>query len=82
MERWADGAMRALAIAADGVTKRRMPAAVRGRVCTANWRAGRPCRNSPEDQNNGKTGMPMPRSATGKGRRSAWYARDGAAGLY
>src|ERR1035437_939782 len=80
IKRWSGGESRALAIAADGVTKRRIPAAVRGRVCTPNWRAGRPCRNSTEDQNNEKSGMPMPRSATGKGRGSARYFRDGAAG--
>ena len=57
MERWVAGAMRALAIAADGVTKRCIPAAVRGRVCTANWRAGRPCRIALATQNNSANGM-------------------------
>ena len=63
MERWGDGAMRALAIAADGVTKRCMPAAVRERACTPNWRAGRPCRIAPATQNNSTSGMVKPRAA-------------------
>ncbi len=63
MERWVAGAMRALAIAADGVTKRCMPAAVRGRACTPNWRAGRPCRIALATQNNSTSGMVKPRAA-------------------
>ena len=63
MERWVAGAMRALAIAADGVTKRRITAAVRGRACTANWRADRPCRIAPATQNNSTNGMVRPRAA-------------------
>jgi len=63
MERWVAGAMRALAIAADGVTKRRIPGAVRGRACTTNWRAGRPCRIAPATQNNSTSGMVKPRAA-------------------
>ena len=63
MERWAGVELRALAIAADGVPKRRITGAVRERGCTANWRAGRPCRNSTEDQNNSTSGILRPRAA-------------------
>ena len=68
IKRWAVGELRALAIAADGVTKRRISAAVRERACIPNWRAGWPCRNSPEDQNNEKNGM---RNAAGGYRPGA-----------
>ena len=68
MERWVDGAMRALAIAADGVTKRRTRRGSRASLHheLARWPALPHCPGNPEQQyeRNGQAA----RSATGKGR--------------